>query len=178
MKTIYITHDGTKLECCQPDIPIKVPIMFRYYRLMDSFSLFIDPRPDQYKQMERNKKKNPDGYIYSFGYLVCPTNEFSNPEAWEIEGLSDMPEDMYERLIHYWKGYTEYWFKAACGENTREWRDPKTTLGKTYYLSDTIIPEANNCTFILGGECNGIRFSKLSNVLIHILDGSTHYEVE
>lgn len=176
MKTIYVGYDGSKVEFEQPDIEIKIPIMFRYYKLMDSFSLFINPDVMKYKKMKNNMKKSPDSYVYSHGYLVCPTKEFSNFEAWEVEGLEDMPEDMRERLNHYWTGYTDYWFRNYCNENTNLWRGNDTTLADNFYLNDTILSEANNCTFFLSGEINGIRFSKLSNVLIHIF--GDYYEVE
>lgn len=176
MKTIYIGYDGTKMELSQDDIEIKIPLLFRYYKTMDSFSLFIDPKPEQYKQMKKNLKKAPENFQYAHGFLVCPTKEFSNIDAWEIEGLEDMTDDMRERLTHYWIGYTDYWFKNYCNENTNLWRGTETNLGTKFYLNDTIISEANNCTFILSGDYNGIRFKNLSNVLIHIF--GDYYEVE
>ena len=176
MKTIYVSYDGSKMELEQKDIEIKIPILFRYYKLMDSFSLFINPDASQYKQMKKNLKKNPDGFTYANGYLICPSKEFSNIDAWMVEGLDTMPDDMRERLLHYWYGYTDFWFKKYCNENTHLWRGNETNLGDKFYLNDTIISEANNCTFILSGEDNGIRFSQLSNVLIHIF--GDYYEVE
>lgn len=176
MKTIYIGRDGKRMEMTEQDIDIKIPILFRYYKTMDSFSLFINPKPDQYKQMKKNLKKAPENFKYGHSYLVCPTKVFSDIEAWEVEGLDNMPEDMQERLRHYWYGYTDYWFKNFCNENTSLWRGSDTDLGTTFYLNDTIIPEANNCTFVLSGNHNGIRFKNLSNVLIHIL--GDYYEVE
>ena len=176
MKTIYVGYDGTRTEIEQKDISVKVPIMFRYYKTMDSFSLFIDPEPDRYKQMLKNLKKHPDSFIYTHGTLTCPSKEFSNPDAWEVEGIDGMPEEMKERMLHYWQGYTEHWFKTYCCENVRLWRGTDTTLGTKVYLNDTIVSEASDCTFILSGNYNGIRFSKLSNVLIHIF--GDYYEVE
>lgn len=176
MKTIYVSRDGKRMEMAEQDIDVKIPILFRYYKTMDSFSLFIDPKPDHFKQMKKNLKKAPENFKYGHSCLVCPTKEFSNIDAWEVEGLETMPDEMQERLKHYWYGYTDYWFKNFCNENTNLWRGPDTNLGTVFYLNDTIIPEANNCTFILSGEHNGIRFSKLSNVLIHIL--GNYYEVE
>lgn len=176
MKTIYVGYDGRKAEMIEPDIEIKVPVLFRYYKTMDSFSLFIDPEPKQYAQMKKNLKNKPEYFRYVQGYLVCPTKEYSSLDAWEIEGIENMDEDMRERLLHYWVGYTDYWFKTYCNENTRLWRGPDTTLGTKFYLNDTIISEANNCTFILSGENNGIRFSQLSNVLLHIF--GDYYEVD
>ena len=176
MKTIYVGYDGSKIEMEQPDIEVRIPILFRYYKTMDSFSLFIDPKPDQYKQMKKNLKKAPENFRYAHSFLVCPSKEYSNLEAWEVEGIDNMDEDMRERLIHYWEGYTDYWFKNYCNENTNLWRGTDTNLGTTFYLNDTIIPEANNCTFILSGEHNGIRISRLSNVLIHVF--GDYYEVE
>lgn len=176
MKTIYVSRDNKRMELEEPDIEIRIPVLFRYYKLLDSFSLFIDPEPDQFKKMRKNLKKNPDGYQYSTSYLICPTKEFSNIEAWEIEGIEKMPDDMRERLLHYWYGYTDHWFKNFCNENTNLWRGNDTTLGTKFYLNDTIISEAHDCTFILSGVHNGIRFSKLSNVLIHIL--GDYYEVD
>lgn len=176
MKTIYVGYDGTKTEIKQTNIEIKIPILFRYYKTMDSFSLFIDPKPDQYKQMKKNLLKSPENFQYGHGYLICPTKEFSNIDAWEVEGLDQMNEEMRERLKHYWYGYTDYWFKNFCNENTNLWRGNETNLGTKIYLNDTIISEANNCTFFLSGVHNGIRFSHLSNVLIHIF--GDYYEVD
>lgn len=176
MKTIYVGYDGKYVELEQEDIEIKIPLLFRYYKTMDSFSLFIDPSADTYRQMRKNLKKCPELFTYCHGFLICPTKEFSNVEAWEVEGLEQMPDDMRERLLHYWCGYTDYWFKTYCSENTRLWRGTESTLATKCYLNDTILSEANDCTFILSGEDNGIRFSKLSNVLIHIF--GDYYEVE
>ena len=177
MKTIYVGYDGTRVELTQKDIEVRIPILFRYYKTMDSFSLFINPDASQMKQMRKNLKNKPESFKYAHGSLTCPSGEFSNSEAWLVEGLEDMPEDMQERLMHYWEGYTDYFFKNYCNENTKLWRSPETTLGDKFYLNDTIISEACNCTFILTGHYNGVRFSQLSNVLIHILDGD-YYEVE
>lgn len=176
MKTIYVGYDGSRMEMTQDDIEIRIPILFRYYKTMDSFSLFIDPKPDQYKQMRRNLKKSPENFSYGKGYLVCPSKEYSNMDAWEVEGIENLDDDMRERLTHYWVGYTSYWFKSYCNENTSLWRGPDTDLSVKCYLNDVVISEANNCTFILSGDYNGIRFSKLSNVLIHVF--GNYYEVE
>lgn len=176
MKTIYVGFDGSKTVMEQTDIDIKIPVLFRYYKTLDSFSLFIDADIKRFKQMKKNIKNSPDKFKYLHSNLICPTKEFSNPEAWEIDNLEYMDEDMRERLLHYWVGYTDYWFKTYCNENVRMWRGDETTLATRFYLNDTIISEANNCTFILSGDYNGIRFSKLSNVLIHIF--GNYYEVE
>ena len=176
MKTIYVGFDGARTEMVQKDIEVRIPILFRYYKTMDSFSLFIDPNADQLRQMKKNLKRKPECFRYAHGYLICPSGEFSDIEAWEVEGLEDMPEDMQERLMHYWEGYTDYFFKNYCNENTKLWRGNETTLGDKFYLNNTILSEANNCTFILTGDDNGIRFSQLSNVLIHVL--GNYYEVE
>lgn len=176
MKTIYIGRDGKRMEMTESDIEVKVPVLLRYYDIMDSFSLFIDAKPEQYKQMKKNLKKSPERYKYMSTHFICPSKEFSNFDAWEIEDLENVPEDMKERLLHYWQGYTDYWFKTFCTSNTHMWRNNDTTLATKFYLNDTVIPEANNCTFFLSGEYNGIRFSQLSNVLIHIF--GNYYEVE
>lgn len=176
MKTIYVSRDGQRMELEESDIEVKIPILFRYYKTMDSFSLFIDPKPEHYKQMKKNLKNKPELFKYAVSYLVCPNREFSDVDSWEVEDLDKMDPEMRERLTHYWVGYTDHWFKNYCSENTRLWRGSDTTLADKFYLSDTIISEANNCTFILAGEHNGIRFSQLSNVLIHIL--GDYYEVE
>ena len=176
MKTIYVDREGKKMEMESKDITVFVPILFRYYKTMDSFSLFIDPTVDQYKQMAKNLKKHPEHFEYAQGNLICPTNDFCNPDAWEVEGLNLMSPEMRERLIHYWKGYTDWWFKTYCSENSRLWRGTDTTLNTKCYLNNTIISMATDCQFILSGEHNGIRFSQLSNVLIHIL--GDYYEVE
>lgn len=176
MKTIYVGHDGSKMEMDHTDIEVKVPILFRYYKTMDSFSLFIDPPMEQIKQAKKNIKKHPEHFVYVNGTLKCPSLDFSNMEAWEVEGMEDMPPDMYERMTHYWQGFTHHWFATYCNENTRLWRGNDTTINDKFYLTDTIISEAHDCTFILSGNHNGIRFSQLSNVLIHIL--GDYYEVE
>lgn len=177
MKTIYVSHSGKKVVIeNEPDIEVKIPILFRYYALLDSFSLFINPTPDNLKQMRKNLKKSPEKFRYCTAHLICPTQEFSNIEAWEVEGLEQLDPDMQERLRHYWYGYTDFWFKNYCNENTNLWRGDSTTLGTKFFLHDTVITEANNCTFILSGDNNGIRFSQLSNVLIHVL--GNYYEVE
>lgn len=177
MRTIYVGFDGTKMEMTQKDIPIRVPVMFKYYRTMDSFSLYIDPKPEIYTKMQKNLRKNPDNFAYAITHFICPSGNFSDPNGWEVENLDDLPDDMRERLMHYWVGYTDFWFKHYCSENTRLWTG-NTDLSTTCYLSNVVIPEASNCTFFIGGECNGIRFSRLSNVVIHILEGSDYYEVE
>lgn len=176
MKTIYVGYDGSRMEMEQKDIEIKIPILFRYYKTMDSFSLFIDPSPDNIKQMHKNLKKKPELFRYAHAAMTCPSGEFSDIDAWEVEGIEDMQEDMRERLSHYWEGYTDFFFKNYCNENTRLWRGTETTLGDKFYLNNTIISEARDCTFILTGDDNGIRFSQLSNVLIHIL--GDYYEVD
>lgn len=176
MKTIYVSRDGKRMELEEADFDFKIPILFRYYKTMDSFSLFIDPKPEQYKQMKKNLRKAPENFQYAHGYLICPTKEYSNFEAWEVEGLDAMNEEMRERLMHYWEGYTDYWFRTYCNENTNLWRGNENNLGVKFYLNDTIISEANDCTFVLGGDYNGIRFSRLSNVLIHVF--GNYYEVE
>lgn len=177
MKTIYVGYTGKHVVMEQPDIDIKVPVIFKYYKTMDSFSLLIDPKPDAFEKMLRNIKKHGDSFEYAMAHFVCPTKQFSEPECWEVEGLDSMPKHMRERLLHYWEGFTGYWFKTFCSENTRMWTGNTTDLSTRCYLSDAVIPEASNCTFILGGEQNAIRFSKLSNVLIHILDDCGYYEV-
>lgn len=176
MKTIYVGYDGTRMECEQKDIEVRIPILFKYYRTLDSFSLFIDPKVDIYRQMRKNMKNKPELFEYAHGVLICPSGEFSNPDAWEVEGIESMPEDMQERLRHYWTGYTTFFFQNYCNENTRLWRSNETTLADRFYLNNGIISEARDCTFILTGEDNGIRFSQLSNVLIHIF--GNYYEVE
>lgn len=176
MKTIYVNREGKRMMMEEPDIEVKIPILFRYYKTMDSFSLFIDPDPKQYKQMKKNLRKSPEHFEYASGFLICPTKEYSNMDAWEVEDLDKMNDEMQERLRHYWIGYTDYWFKNYCNENSNLWRGNETNLGTMFYLNDTIIPEANNCTFVLSGNYNGIRFSHLSNVLIHVL--GDYYEVE
>ena len=176
MKTIYVGFDGTRMECEQQDIEVRIPVIFRYYNVLDSFSLFINPEPNRFIQMEKNLKRAPHNYKYAVAHLVCPTKEFSNPDAWEVEGIEDLDDDFRERLTHYWEGFTGHWFSTYCSENTRLWRGDTTTLDTKFYLNDTIISEGNNCTFIMSGDSNGIRFSKLSNVLIHIL--GDYYEVD
>lgn len=176
MKTIYVGYDGTRMEIEQSDIEVRVPILFRYYKTMDSFSLFIDPTPDQYRQMKKNLKNKPELFKYVQGVLLCPSSDYSDPDAWLVEGIDRMDDDMRERLLHYWNGYTDYFFKTYCSENTRLWRSNDTRLGDKFYLKDAVISEAHDCTFILNGLHNGIRFSQLSNVLIHVL--GDYYEVE
>ena len=176
MKTIYVGYDGKKVVFEQPDIEIKIPILFRYYKTMDSFSLFINPDADIYRRMRKNTKKKDGNYEYAMAYLICPTKEFSNFDAWEVENMDNMSEEMRERLNHYWVGYTDHWFKNYCNENTNMWRGLEIDMSDKFYLNDAIISEAHDCQFFLSGNFNGIRFKRLSNVLIHIF--GDFYEVE
>ena len=176
MRIIYVDRYGKRMEMESEDFEVRIPLLFRYYVTLDSFSLFIDPDADIRRQMKKNLKNKPECFKYAHGVLICPSKDFSNPDAWEVEGIEKMEEDMRERLMHYWEGYTCNFFKTYCSENTRLWRGVDTTLGDKFYLNDTIISEACDCTFILSGNHNGIRFSELSNVLLFIM--GDYYEVD
>lgn len=176
MKTIYVDEDGNKMEMVSKDLEVKVPIIFRYYKTLDSFSIFINPTFKNFEQMRKNMQKHPEHFEYMVSHLVCPTLDFCNPQAWELEDEVNGSELMLSKLKYHWIGYTDAFFKTYCSENGNLWRGPMTTLGTKCYLKDTAILNANNCTFVLSGEHNGIRFSSLSNVLLHIL--GDYYEIE
>lgn len=164
MTIIYIDPNGKSMRMESDYNPvIEIPVLFRFYKIFDSLSVFINPSQDQIKKMNKNKKNHPDQFEYYMTSMVLNGSP-DNMENWKLQRISGAPNEILARYPNYWKSAFENWYgKYVLGN--RSIYGNHSTLGDTFYFADRNISNVSNVCIYAFTKCD-IDYETLSNVLI------------
>jgi hypothetical protein len=168
MKIVYIDKHGNYMTMdSESDNKLVLPVVIKYYSLLDSTSVIIDPDLQEMRGIKRNIRKRKEKMIYVFGQMTYSGNGITKHDNWKIEVFDEMPADMQVWYNLHIQEYIDAFIRTYCTPQFTELNDELTTLGYKYYFEDFTLAEAVNCTISLYGRGH-IYTEKLSNVLLNI----------
>jgi hypothetical protein len=168
MKILYIDkHHNHMIMESESDNKLVLPVVVKYYSLLDTTSVIIDPDLQVMRTIKRNMRKRKEKMMYVFGQFTYNGGGITNSNNWQMELFDKMPPDMQVWYNMHIKEYIDAFIRTYCTPQFTELSDELTNLGYKYYFEDFTIANAVNCTINLYGRGH-IYTAELSNVLINI----------
>lgn len=168
MKILYVDKQGKYMMMdSEAESELVLPVVIKYYSLLDSTSVIINPDLQVMKGVRRNVRRRKEKMIYVFGTLTYLGNGITDSNNWKMDISDEMPPDMQVWYNMHIKEYIESFIRVYCVPQFTELAEERTNLGYRYYYENFTLANAVNCTISLYGRGH-IYTADLSNVLINI----------